>query len=218
MAKKIGILGGTFDPVHIGHLRSAIEVLEGCGLDEVRLIPGAVPPHRVTPNVSAQQRLTMVELAVQDISGLSADDRELQRTGPSWTIDTLLSIREELDPHDQLYFILGQDAFAGLDRWHRWQELLDHCHLLVLQRPDQPVPLPVAVQALLDRHGVDIPADIQQPHGRIGLIQQSPLAVSATAIRHQLAAGRMIRFLVPAAVEDYIHQQDLYAATSETQA
>ncbi|MFB1010465.1 MAG: nicotinate-nucleotide adenylyltransferase [Thiopseudomonas sp.] len=215
MAKQIGILGGTFDPIHIGHLRSAIEVLEGCGLDEVRLIPGAVPPHRATPDVSAQQRLAMVQLAVQGIAGLSVDDRELRRDGPSWTIDTLLSLRAGLAADDRLYFILGHDAFAGLNRWHRWQEILQHCHLLVLQRPDQQQALPDEVQALLVAHGVAGVADMQQPAGQIALLRQTPLAVSATAIRQLLADNRSIRFLVADAVADHIRQHGLYAAAAE---
>lgn len=214
MAKKIGILGGTFDPIHIGHLRSAIEVLEGCELDEVRLIPGAVPPHRATPDVSAQQRLAMVQLAVQGIAGLSVDDRELGRDGPSWTIDTLLSLRAELAPQDRLYFILGQDAFAGLHLWHRWQEVFLHCHLLVLQRPHQPVELPEQIQALVQQRGVATAQAMQQPVGQIALIEQTPMPVSATAIRQLRAAGRRIEFLVPHGVANYIDCHGLYQAAA----
>lgn len=215
MAKKIGILGGTFDPVHIGHLRSAIEVLESCELDEVRLIPGAVPPHRATPQVGAQQRLDMVRLAVEDVPRLSVDDRELRRQGPSWTIDTLLSLRAELAADDRLYFILGEDAFAGLNRWRRWQEILQHCHLLVLQRPQMPVELPDAVQALLAECGVADVTAMQQSAGQIALIRQTPLAVSATAIRSLRADNRSIRFLVADPVADYIQQHGLYAVAAE---
>ncbi len=212
MAKKIGILGGTFDPVHIGHLRSAIEVLEDCELDEVRLIPGAVPPHRATPMVGAQQRLDMVRLAVEGVAGLSVDDRELRREGPSWSIDTLVSLREELPSQAQLYFILGQDAFAGLPGWHRWQEILLHCHLLVLQRPDMPAALPDALQQLLQQRQVAHHSGLQGPGGQIALLEQPPLPVSATAIRGALAEQRNIRFLVPDAVRDYIQQHGLYGA------
>lgn len=213
MAKKIGILGGTFDPVHIGHLRSAIEVLEGCALDEVRLIPGAVPPHRATPMVGAQQRLDMVRLAVEGVTGLSVDDRELRREGPSWTIDTLLSLRQELPAETQLYFILGQDAFAGLPKWHRWQELLQHCHLLVLQRPHLPVHLPDELQQLLQQVQVTEPSQLQGPAGQIAMLEQTPLPVAATALRQACGEGRDIRYLVPDAVHQYIQHHGLYAAT-----
>lgn len=137
--RRIGILGGTFDPVHIGHLRSALEVAEFMGLDELRLLPNARPPHRDTPQVAAKDRLAMVQSAVQGVPCLSVDSRELARDKPSYTIDTLESIRAELAANDQLFLVLGWDAFCGLPGWHRWEELLQHCHILVLQRPDADV-------------------------------------------------------------------------------
>ena len=112
--RRIGILGGTFDPVHIGHLRSALEVAEFMGLDELRLLPNARPPHRDTPQVAAQDRLAMVQGAVQGVPCLSVDARELARDKPSYTIDTLESIRAELAADDQLFLVLGWDAFCGL--------------------------------------------------------------------------------------------------------
>lgn len=214
MAKKIGILGGTFDPVHIGHLRSAIEVLETCGLDEVRLTPGSVPPHRATPMVGAQQRLDMVQLAVSGVPGLAVDDRELRRAGPSWTIDTLLSLRKELPAETQLCFILGQDAFSGLDSWHRWQEILQHCHLLVLQRPDMPARLSARLEQLLRERQADNPAALREASGQIVLLQQTPLPVSATCIRQMRAGGNSVRYLVPDAVYDYMQQHGLYQAAN----
>ena len=131
-ARRIGILGGTFDPVHIGHLRGALEVAEMFGLDELRLIPNARPP-RDTPNCSAQDRLAMVRLAVQDLPPLCVDARELERDKPS-TIDTLMSLRAELAADDQLLLVVGWDAFCGLPTWHRW-ESCSITHILVL-RPD----------------------------------------------------------------------------------
>lgn len=216
MAKKIGLLGGTFDPVHIGHLRSAIEVLESCGLDEIRLIPGAVPPHRATPMVGAQQRLDMVRLATANVAGLQVDDRELRREGPSWTIDTLLSLRQELPAGTQLFFILGQDAFCGLPGWHRWQEILQHCHLLVLQRPHLPASLPAELQQLMQQKQAASVADLQGAGGGIVLLQQTPLPVSATAIRQARTTGKSIHFLVPDTVHDYIQHHGLYAAINPT--
>ena len=132
--RRIGLFGGTFDPVHIGHLRSALETAELLGLDELRLLPAARPPHRETPQVSAQQRLAMVELAVAGVAPLTVDARELARDKPSYTIDTLESLRAELGSEAQLFLMVGWDAFCGLPTWHRWDELLQHCHMLVLQR------------------------------------------------------------------------------------
>lgn len=214
MAKKVGILGGTFDPIHIGHLRGAIEVAESLGLDELRLIPSARPPHRRAPSASAVQRLAMVELAVAGVPPLLADDRELQRLQPSYTIDTLVSLRRELAPDDQLFLLLGWDAFAGLPSWHLWQQLLNHCHLLVLQRPDAETALAPQLQAWLAAHQVETIAALTGPSGRVGLIQQTPLAVSASHIRQLLGSGKSARFFVPDAVLAYIHAQGLYPASN----
>jgi nicotinate-nucleotide adenylyltransferase len=214
VAKKVGILGGTFDPIHIGHLRGAIEVAELLGLDELRLIPSARPPHRSTPAVSAQQRLAMVELAVAGVLPLLADGRELQRLQPSYSIDTLESLRGELAPDDQLFLLLGWDAFAGLPSWHLWQQLLNHCHLLVLQRPDTDRLLAPELQALLAAQQVGNAAALSGPSGQIVLIQQTPLAVSASHIRQLLGSGKSARFLVPDAVLAYIHAHGLYPASN----
>ena len=209
-ARRIGILGGTFDPVHVGHLRSAVEVAEALKLDELRLIPSARPPHRSTPQVSAQDRLAMVELAVADADGLVVDDRELQRDTPSYSIDTLESLRRELGATDQLFLLLGWDAFCGLPSWQRWEELLQHCHILVLQRPDADTEAPEALRDLLAARSVNTPSALQGPSGQIAFIWQTPLAVSATQIRALLASGKSARFLVPDAVLAYIHAHGLY--------
>lgn len=209
-ARRIGILGGTFDPVHVGHLRSAVEVAEALKLDELRLIPSARPPHRSTPQVSARDRLAMVELAVADADGLVVDDRELQRDTPSYSIDTLESLRRELGATDQLFLLLGWDAFCGLPSWQRWEELLQHCHILVLQRPDADTEAPEALRDLLAARSVNTPSALQGPGGQIAFIWQTPLAVSATQIRALLASGKSARFLVPDAVLAYIHAHGLY--------
>ena len=210
MAKRIGMLGGTFDPVHIGHLRSALEVAESYALDQLLLIPSARPPHRATPQDSAQQRLAMVQLAVAGVDLLSVDDRELRRDKPSWSIDTLLSLRAELDEQDQLLLILGWDAFCGLPSWHRWDELLEHCHILVLQRPDADIEAPQALRDLVAAKSVSGPQTLQGPSGQIAFVWQTPLAISATQIRHLLATQRCVRYLVPDAVFNYIYAHRLY--------
>lgn len=210
MSRRIGILGGTFDPIHIGHLRGALEIAEQVQLDEVRLIPSARPPHRDAPQVSAQDRLAMVALAVAGSPLLQVDDRELRRDRPSYSIDTLESLRSELAADDQLFFLLGWDAFCGLPSWHRWHELLRHCHILVLQRPDAEAELPAELVALLNAHQVAEAQALSGPGGQIALLRQTPLAVSATQIRHLLASGRSVRFLLPDAVLAYIHAHGLY--------
>ncbi|MFC3608633.1 nicotinate-nucleotide adenylyltransferase [Stutzerimonas tarimensis] len=210
---RIGMLGGTFDPVHIGHLRAALEVAEVMGLDELRLIPSARPPHRETPNSSAEHRLAMVRCAVGDLAPLSVDARELARDKPSYSLDTLQSLRSELGAEAQLFMLLGWDAFCGLPGWHRWTELLDHCHILVLQRPDADSEAPETLRDLLAARSEADPMALSGPGGQIAFIWQSPLAVSATQIRQLLAAGRSVRFLVPDAVLAYINAHGLYRAT-----
>jgi nicotinate-nucleotide adenylyltransferase len=155
--RRIGVLGGTFDPVHIGHLRGALEVAESLALDELRLTPSARPPHRGTPQVSAKDRLAMVECAVAGVAPLVVDARELQRDKPSYTIDTLELMRAELAAETQVFLLLGWDAFCGLPTWHRWEELLQHCHILVLQRPDADSEPPDALRNLLAARSVSDP-------------------------------------------------------------
>ncbi len=214
VAKKVGILGGTFDPIHIGHLRAAIEVAELLGLHELRLIPSARPPHRSTPSVAARQRLAMVELAVANAAPLLADGRELQRLQPSYSIDTLESLRSELAADDQVFLLLGWDAFAGLPSWQRWQQLLNHCHFVVLQRPDAATPLTPELLALLAARQVPDITALSGPGGQIVLVKQTPLAVSASHIRQLLGSGKSARFLVPDAVLAYIHAHGLYPASN----
>lgn len=212
VAKRIGLFGGTFDPVHIGHLRGAIEVAEEFGLDEVRLLPNARPPHRETPQVAAADRLAMVACAVAGEPALRVDDRELRRDRPSYTLDTLESLRAELAVEDQLFLLLGWDAFCGLPTWHRWDELLEHCHILVLQRPDADSDAPQSLRDLLAARSVSDPQAMTGPGGQISFVWQTPLAVSATQIRALLAVGKSVRFLVPDAVLAYIHTHGLYRA------
>ena len=139
--KPIGILGGTFDPIHFGHLRSGLEVYESLEFEHIRLIPCGVPPHRELPIASNEQRLAMMRLAVEDNTKLIVDQRELQREGPSYTVDTLLELRQEF-PDTPLCLIIGSDAFLGLDSWHQWKKIpqLAHLRLLVVHQ-----------RALLDR-------------------------------------------------------------------
>ncbi|UFH49750.1 nicotinate-nucleotide adenylyltransferase [Pseudomonas sp. KNUC1026] len=208
--RRIGVLGGTFDPVHIGHLRSALEVAGALALDELRLVPNFRPPHRSTPQVAPEQRLRMVELAVQGAAPLLVDGRELMRDKPSYTVDTLESMRAELGEQAPLFLLLGWDAFCGLPGWHRWEALLQHCHIIVLQRPDADVEAPEALRDLLAARQVTDPNALIGPAGNITFVWQTPLAVSATQIRQSLANGQSVRFLVPDAVLAYIEAHGLY--------
>ncbi|MEW6647712.1 MAG: nicotinate-nucleotide adenylyltransferase [Pseudomonadota bacterium] len=209
----VGILGGTFDPVHFGHLRAALEMQEILGLAEVRLLPCGQPPHRVPPRASAADRLAMLELALAGQSGLRVDCRELERPGPSYMVDTLTSLRAELGA-SPLCLLLGSDAFLGLPQWHRWRELLQLAHLVVLHRPGWTLDsVPASLAEVLAAQRISAAAELMlRPAGGILLQPVTPLDISATAIRAQIAAGRSPRYLLPDAVWDYIRRRDLYAA------
>lgn len=214
MNKRIGLLGGTFDPIHFGHLRGALEAAECLGLDELRLIPSARPPHRGEPRATARQRLDMVRLAIDGrraaLSGIRVDDRELARDRPSYSVETLESLRRDLGDTVTLFMILGWDAFGGLPSWHRWEELLGLCNVVVLQRPDFDPELPEVLKDLLAARSVSDPASASARYGQIICMSQTPLAISATHIRELVAADRSPRFLLPDAVLDYIETNGLY--------
>lgn len=206
----IGIFGGTFDPIHYGHLRCALELQQALDLEQLRFVPARLPPLRGAPAASAEQRLAMLELAVADQPGFAVDARELRREGLSFTVDTLLSLRAEL-PAAPLCLILGMDAFLGLERWSRWERLVELAHLVVMQRPGQDLATAgPRLQALL-RERLAEPAQLRQAApGRIALCLVTQIDVSGTRIRDFVARGRSVRYLLPDPVIDYIGRQRLY--------
>ncbi|WP_036160692.1 nicotinate-nucleotide adenylyltransferase [Marinimicrobium sp. LS-A18] len=212
MTQAIGLLGGTFDPIHLGHLRMALEAGETLALDEVRLLPCHQPPHRATPDVSSVERTEMLRLALADCPSLVLDDRELHRDGPSYTLDTLKSLRAELGPAVSLIWVLGCDAFLGLEQWHGWQELLDWGHLLVIARPGWELPSRGPLAEWLSEHQVAPEALTASPAGAIGVQALRLLPISATEIRSLIQAGRSPQFLLPDSVWQYIRDNNLYRA------
>lgn len=210
MLTSVAMLGGTFDPIHAGHLRSAVELREALALDEVRFVPCHVPPHRAAPIASAEQRLHMLELALEGEPGLSIDARELQRNEPSYSIDTLIALRSEFGAQCALSLIVGMDAFAQLHTWHRWRELLDYAHIIVIARPGSALPQSGEVADLLRAKRSDANVLKQSSHGRIVCVELTPLPISATAIRELIRCGRSPRYLLPDAVWNYIRAQQLY--------
>ena len=203
----IGILGGTFDPIHYGHLRPAQEAMQQLALAELRFIPAATPPHRPPPVASSAQRLAMLELAIHDLPGLRSDERELKRAGPSYTVDTLESLRAEFK-NTPLCLLIGADQFRSFETWHRWQEILNLAHLVILSRPGAaPAALPGWARA---RECADSRVLHTEPAGRLVFLSVSPQDISATRIRAALARGETAHGLLPPSVLAYIETNRIY--------
>jgi nicotinate-nucleotide adenylyltransferase len=215
----VGVFGGTFDPVHYGHLRSALELVERLHLEQLRLMPSASPPHRTTPYCNAEHRAAMVALAVAGEPRLACDARELERPGKSYTIDSLIELRAEVGAQCGLCMVMGCDAVLEIMHWYRWRELLDWAHIVVIARPGWALPREGEVAQWLDSHHVaDSSALRRQPAGCIAIEELRPLSISSTEIRELLAAGRSARYLLPEAVLDYIQTHRLYRQTQDDNA
>lgn len=210
--KSIGILGGTFNPIHYGHLRMAQELADALNFDEVRFIPAANPPHKDAPAISAEHRAAMVRLAIKNNPAFTCDDRELRRTGASYTIDTLLSLRQELGAQVSITLLMGSDAFTKFDTWHRWEEIIQHCHIVLVQRPQtEPNKLPRILETFLHNHYTENGDDLHDtPAGFVTMRQVTALDISSTAIRDTLQQGFSARYLMPDHVIEYIHARQLY--------
>lgn len=206
----LGIFGGTFDPVHFGHLRPALEVQQALGLNEVRFIPAGQPPHREVPHALPSQRLSMLRAAIEDQPGFVVDEREIRREGPSYMVDTLASLREEVGQLP-LCLILGYDAFLGLPGWHQWHRLIELAHLVITHRPGwNHDDLNDVLQSLVKQHEVAHEQLSEQAAGGLLFVPVTQLDVSATTIREQIRAGQDIRYLLPDTVYRIIREQKLY--------
>ncbi|MDX7998397.1 nicotinate-nucleotide adenylyltransferase [Xenorhabdus sp. Reich] len=206
------LFGGTFDPIHYGHLLPVQALAQLVGLNKVILLPNHVPPHRPQPEATAQQRLEMVHLAIQDNPLFTVDTRELTRQTPSYTIETLKSFRQELGEQRPLAFIIGQDSLQTIHTWYKWEELLDNCHLLVCSRPGYKSQLSTPeMQQWLEKHQVDTPFPLsQKPCGHIYLAATPLLNISATDIRQRHHQGLSCDDLLPPSIQNYIDSQGLY--------
>lgn len=213
----LGVFGGTFDPIHFGHLRLAEDMADALGLDRVLLIPAGQPPHRDAPRTASQHRLEMVRRAATGNPRLVVDAREVQRPQPSYTVDTLTELRAELGADQPLWLLLGADAFLGLPGWHDWRRLFKLAHIAVATRPGAPLTEPDSIMEPLQSeisarqaHGKKLASG---PAGSIVLRETPPLDISATAIRNILARQHSARYLLPDTVLAYIHEHQLYAPT-----
>lgn len=206
----LGIFGGTFDPIHFGHLRTAFELLQELELAEVRFLPAGEPPHRATPLCSASHRLAMVRAAAHEQPGFVVDDRETRRAGPSYTVQTLRELRAEF-PGRPVCLILGMDAFLGLPQWHEWQQILRLAHLVVAHRPGWVAPDSGPLGALLSERGTTRHADLHATEaGRIHVRAVTQLEISSTDLRDLIVSGRDPRYLLPDAVREIIRDTGCY--------
>ncbi len=206
----IGIFGGTFDPVHYGHLRAAIEARERLSLDDLRLLPAGNPPHRSMTFASAEHRLAMLKLALSGHDDLWADEREVRRNGYSYMVDTLREIRLE-EGDAPLLLMIGQDAANTLDSWHQWQQLFTLAHLVILRRPDSRHVYSGALFKEVQPRVVSDPALLaSSPAGLVLPLEVTQLAISSTDIRRKIAGGESVCFLLPDPVIQYIGDNRLY--------
>lgn len=206
------LFGGTFDPIHYGHLKPVGILAAQVGLNKVTLLPNNVPPHRPQPEATPEQRIEMVRLAIADDPLFDVDLREMARQTPSYTIETLAALRAERGQDQPLAFIIGYDSLLSLPKWHRWQELLSFAHLLVSKRPgyDREMASPL-LQAWLHQHQVHTPQALHEnPAGKLFLAETPLLPISATEIRQRLHDGAACDSLLPAPVLAFINDAGLY--------
>jgi nicotinate-nucleotide adenylyltransferase len=222
--RPVAVFGGTFDPIHFGHLRLAQELAESVHLEEVRFMPGGTPPHRAAPQVTAEQRLEMVRLALGNNPLFKLDDREVRRRGPGYTVDTLVELRAEVGTERPLCLLLGADAFLELATWHRWHELFSLAHIIIAHRPGfppeswparMPEPLAREYSARLMRQPFAVHLSAAG-----GIVTQAiaALDISASMIRDSLARDVSPRYLLPDPVLDYIRTNGLYVTQEVNEA
>lgn len=208
----IGILGGTFNPIHNGHLHLAERLQQTMGFEAIRFMPAAIPALKDLPNVSAEQRADMVKLAIVDHPTFQIDSRELDRAGPSYTIDSLISLREELGDKVSICWLIGSDAFARLHTWHRWNELLDYCHFVVVKRPQsEDLTWNAKIESLVEKHQTNhLNALKNSANGKILMQEIAALDISSTQIRENIASKTNVSDVMPSHVIQYIQQHQLY--------
>ena len=212
MTEPIGIFGGTFDPIHYGHLRTAFELLQALKLAQVRFMPTGNPPHREDPLAASDLRLEMVREAVAGQPGFRVDDREIRRSGVSYSIDTLAELRDE-HPTRSLCLLLGMDAFLGMPTWHRWREIFELSHVVVAHRPGWKAPITGPLGEVMVDRGTGNVRDLHSSAaGRIYVRAVTQLEIASTDLRALIMSGQDLRYLVPEAVRDLIARTGCYAA------
>ena len=208
---SVALFGGTFNPVHFGHLRLATALAGLLQVKPIRMIPCAMPPHRTEPSASAEQRLAMLKLAIDKQPILAADDLELHRTTPSYSIDTLELVRQQIGAQAPLFFCMGMDSLAGISSWHRWRELLNFCHIVVYPRPRWQPPSQGEVARWIDRHQCNNLSELKQrPSGQLYICDLAMLDLSSSEIRDHIKQDKNIDHMAPKPVIEYIKLHSLY--------
>ncbi len=210
--QPLAIFGGTFDPVHYGHLRCADDARRQLGLKTLYLLPSGSPPHRVTPVATSQQRLEMLKLAVPGYPGLEIDERELHRDGPSYMVDTLQSLRSEF-PDRPLLMLIGQDVANHLHRWHRWQDLFGLTHIVIMTRPGGRAEYDVKMAAQVQRRSKPDLQELSRSNaGTVVALEVPAIDISATTVKRLIDQQRSTKTFLPLAVREYIQTHHLYGA------
>ncbi|MDO3385289.1 nicotinate-nucleotide adenylyltransferase [Gilvimarinus sp. SDUM040013] len=216
MLRKIAFLGGTFNPVHHGHLRLALDLVNIVGFEQVRLVPCHLPTHRQQPSVSSDMRASMVGQAIAGCHVLALDRRELERGTATYSVDTLLELRRELGDDVSLSMIMGTDAYLGLPRWHRWRELLSLAHLVVVERPGYSLASHGELAEYDRQNTAELDALDNAAYGSIVHLSVRLLDISATQIRALIARGQSTQYLLPESVRHFISKHGLYSADAPT--
>ncbi|KGK41433.1 nicotinate-nucleotide adenylyltransferase [Nitrincola sp. A-D6] len=205
-------MGGTFDPVHHGHLRTALEIQQWLQVSQVSLIPSGEPVHREQPGCSAEHRLAMVTLAVADAASLHVDEREVSSSEPSFSALTLTSLRNELGPQRPICMVMGMDAYLTLPQWKDWHTFLSLCHIIAVARPGYQYQPVAQMDEFTRLHAAESPLVLtEKPCGSVLIHELTPLGISATQIRELIGQGHSPRYLLPDQVWEYIKQHQLYS-------
>jgi nicotinate-nucleotide adenylyltransferase len=208
---SIALLGGTFNPIHFGHLNLANCLVDYLHVESVRMIPCAIPPHRETPSVSAEQRLAMLQLAIDDHPLLTSDDLELRKSTPSYSIETVQQIRQQVGEETPLFFCIGMDSLLTIDSWHHWQQLLDYCHLAICPRPGYKLPIKGHLAEWIEQNLCDDIARVKTlAQGCLHLCKIPLKDISSTAIRDSIKCAQSIDHLTPKSVVNFITKHSLY--------